>query len=230
MKRIHITKAALSVFLRITALALLIWLLCMAALTLITARMYTELLADDMKEAQDMFIVSENINEDSQAVLAHHMLAAVRRVCRHGYSSSKIPAESMKPLFSESLPSQSAAAVFSAENDLLLAGGRAYLNFKLAAGYDDLAKHPYEISYIDLSALNIDEELLAAFDEWWYTAMDSSWPYIFRFSGSFDGAEFIPTRIEYSIGGIYFSSWSLLYEAEGGISDGAETIYSDNVD
>lgn len=232
MKRRYFKSAVLAVFLRITALALAIWLLCMAVLTVVTARLYTELFAEDMSGVLENLEVPESIgaatlNDQEQWNLS--IKKAVTRLDTYDSYTGRIRghlAELMLPADSEY---QIAAAAFSPDNEPLMMSGSDYLAFGyLTTG--EYAKYaamesvdPSKVAYIKLSALEVEREDMEKYKSWG----EGSFPLVMRLTGYFEGLEFIPLSLDYGYKSVNLGAieWQSFSEAEEAVGRELESIY-----
>ena len=230
MKKIRFTNATLSVFLRITALALVIWLLCMAALTIAVARLFSELFRTDMSRQQAEVTISESIDGhilNDPKLLAQSMNRALNHIeGKNRYLAQEAGAvtEFILPVSSEY---ECAAGIFSLDNDLLMAGGTDHMTFGYftAEDYDAWSRViPEKFAYTNISDVDLDKEFSADYQRYY-----RDYGGIVRFTGHFEGMEFITERMEYGPKHINFDDirWDMLYESEQGISPDAEIIYAE---
>lgn len=232
MKGRYFKSAALSVGLRILPVVLAIWLLAVAVLTLAVSQLYMELLLNDMSAIQDE--LPRSVTEEKEYLERYEPQYIMRLFGRVNQRSRYQGGNISGLLAPPEVEYERAFALFSTENELLLTGGDGYMTFKYSTDFEKIGNFEVGTTFIDLTALDIDLSLGEEFEEWWETGVKNDWRCMFRFIGHFDGTEFIPQRIEYDLymgySGNYYEDWMLLYEAEGGVSNGAVTIYADELE
>lgn len=228
MKKRYYKNPAFAVFLRIAAAVLAVWLVCMTLLTVITARLYTELFADDIRGKQDEAGTLDWTENNSATLTARHGMLELRLNGLHARYDSENVGSKLKPLLEENAEYQSGTVVFSPDGEPMLVGGSGYMAFTYVVEYENIRREPGLAGYIDLTALDIDAELWAELDSQWDTALKYNWPYMFELTGHFTGYEFIPSRIDFASGSSSPGNRKTIYESDRELSEEI-TVWSTDV-